>query len=130
MEMDRTVKFLGTPVYRPEFLEVEDLPFRHAVQHCPLEADFGDRAFEFVRRGLGVGGWKRGEGSKALGVRCADLGQTIVNLACEFGCDIGTELLGGWCAMRKDLDIDAGLVHLPETQAPLVIEPLVRLIAS
>src|SRR6516225_851862 len=130
MEIDRHVKFLGTLVDRPEFLEVEELPVRHAVQHCPLEAEFGDRALEFARRGLGVGGWKRGETGKAVGVRCADLGQTIVNIACELGCDIGTELLSGWRAMRKDLDVDAGLVHLLETQAPQVIEPLVRLTAS
>src|SRR5215471_20927214 len=110
MEIDRHVKFLGTLVDRPEFLEVEELPVRHAVQHCPLEAKFGDRALELVRRGLGVGGWKRGEGGKALGVRRADLGEAIVNLSGQFGCDVGTELLCGWRAMRKDLDVDAGFV--------------------
>src|SRR5262249_49197416 len=41
MEIDRHVKFLGTLVDRPEFLEVEELPVRHAVQHCPLAAEVG-----------------------------------------------------------------------------------------
>ena len=71
-----------------------------------------------------------GEGGEALGVGRADLGEAIVNLTGQVGGDVGTKFLGGRRAMREDLDVDPGLVHLLETQAAQVKEPLVRLVAS
>src|SRR6476661_4033135 len=80
VEIDRHVELLGALVDRPELLEVEEFPVRHAVQHGALEAELCDSALELVRRGLWVGGGERGKGGKALGVGRANFGEAIVNL--------------------------------------------------
>ncbi len=99
------------------------------MQHRALEAELGDGAFELVGGGLGVHGRQRRKGREAFRVGGADLGETVVHLARQVGCDIGAELLGRGRAVRQHLDVDAGLVHFLEPQAAKVEKPLVGLVA-
>jgi len=100
------------------------------VQHGAFEAQLGDGAFEFVGRGLRVGGGERGESRKALGVGRAHFGQTVIDLGGQRGGNVNRKLLGRGGAVRQHLDVDASLVHLLEPQRAQVVKPLVGLVAA
>ena len=129
MKVDRHVELFRALIDRPELPEVEKFAVRHPVQHRALEAEFGDRALEFVGGRLRIHCRKGRKGCEAPGVGRAYLGEAVVHLASQIGGNIGPKLLGGGCAMRKHLDVNPGLIHLLETQASQIIEPFVGLIA-
>ena len=77
---------------------------------------FENPPLEFVGRGRRIGGRQCRESGTARGV-LADRGmQAIVHLPRQIDGDIGRKLLRGRRAVRQNLDIDPGLVHLLQAQ--------------
>ncbi len=130
MEIERHVELLGPLIDRPELFQVEKFAVRHAVDHGALEAELGHGALELVGGGLRVDGRQRGEGGEALGVGRADLGEPVIDLPRQLGGDIDRQFLRRGRAMRKQLDVDAGLVHVFQAQLAEVVKHLVGFVAA
>ena len=126
MQVDRHVERLRALKDRPEPLIVEEEPVGQPVDHGTLEAELGDRALELVGRGLGIGGGERCKGGKPIRVGSHRFIKPVVGAARQWHCGLAVELLQPRHRMRQHLQIDAGLVHLPQSQFAEIVEALHR----
>jgi hypothetical protein len=101
----------------PKPFVIEEGAVREPVNHRALETELG-RAFELVRRRLGIAGGQRCEGSKAPWVGSNNHMQTVIDPPGQLDSLRAGELLCRGRTVREDLHIDAGLVHLAQAQLP------------
>ena len=94
------------------------------VDHCALEAEPGNGAFQFVGRGARIGGRQGGEAAKAVGMALHRLVETVVDAARQRHSGRGVDPLEAGDRMRQHLEVDAGFVHLLEAQGAEIVEPL------
>ena len=123
MEIERHVERLGALEDRPEPLVVEEHAVAQAVHHGADAAEPGHRALELVGGFLGLGGRQGREGAEALGVGLHHAMHPVVALARHADRGLAGDALRRWRALRQHLVVDAGLVHLLETQRPQIVEP-------
>ena len=96
------------------------------MDHCAFEAEL-DGALELVGRRLGVARRQRGEGGKALRIGGNHGLEPVVDAPRQRD-RVGTgKFLRRGRAVREDLHVDAGLVHLLEPQLAEIIEALEHL---
>ena len=121
MQIDRHVHRLGTLEDRPKSFVIEEGAVREPVNHRALETELG-RAFELIRRRLGIAGGQRCERRESLGVRSNDRVQTVIDPPGQLDRVRAGKLLCRGRTVREDLHIDAGLVHLAQAQLAEIVE--------
>ena len=122
MEVERDVEGLCPLKNGPEAPVVQENAVGEAVDHRALKAEGGHGPIELGGGGFGIGRWQRGEGGEAVGVERDGLGQAVVGAASHPDGGLGVKPLDRWCAVREDLDVDAGGVHVLEPRLSDVIE--------
>ncbi len=130
MDVDRHVELFGPGEDRPEFRHVVELAVGLAMHHGALEAEILYAAFELVGGGFRLAHRQAGESSEPVGTRLDDAVQPVVDSFRPLPGLSLVEGLGAGRAVRQHLDIDAGLVHLPDAQIVHVDQPLARILAA
>ena len=123
MEIKRHIERLRALEDRPEPLVVEKDAVGETVDHRALEAELG-RSLELVGRRLGIAGRKRGKRCEAGRVSGDDCLEPVIDAPREINRIGAAELLRRRRAVRKDLHVDAGLIHFAQAQLADIVEAL------
>jgi hypothetical protein len=124
MHVERHVERLRPLEDRPEPFVVEKKPVGQTVHQRALEAQFGDRPFEFVGGSFRIRSGKRSKGREPVGVGADLLVEPVVGAVRQPDGGLRVELLQTGVGMRQHLHVDAGLVHFSEAQVADIVEPL------
>ena len=124
VDVDRHIERLRPLIDRPEALVVVKDAGGQAVDHRPLEAELGDRAFEFLGRSARIGGRQRSERGEPVGMALDRFVQPVVDPARERHPGRSVDALQPGNRVRQHLKIDARLVHFFQAQYAEIVEPL------
>ena len=131
MQVNGHVQRLRALENRPEALVVDVHALLadqgEAVHHRALETELRHGALQLIGRGFGVWRGQCGERGEARWVGFDRLLQPVVGANGQRHCDIGGEPVGRRRALRQHLEVDAGLVHLPQAQFPEVEKAFTQL---
>ena len=127
MQVDRHIERLRALEDRPEPLVVEKDAVGEAVDHGALEAELGDVRSSSSAAAFGSLVGSAAKAAKRLRVGRDRCMQPIVDAAGERDSIGAGELLRRRRAVREDLHVDAGFVHLLEAQIAEIMQPLEHL---
>ena len=115
MQVDGHVEFLDGREQLVELGGIQESALRVPVDDDPAESQLVDRPFGFDDRGTRVLGGKSGQRVEPVGMGRDGLRAPVVDRPTEPLRMFGRHLLGSRCCHRKNLHVDARLVHDPQS---------------
>ena len=124
VQIKRHVERLGALEDRPESTIIEKQAIAQSMHHCPLEAESGDGAFQFVRRRLGICCRQHREGGETVWMRAHGLAEPVIGGAGQPDREFRIRnFLDRGRAVRQNLDINPGRVHFGNSTLADIFQP-------